>query len=80
VARLILGETAGVVAAGLVAGALLALWTAPLARALIYGLAPQDPTTFALTAVLMLAVGLVASFLPARRAAGVNPMIALRAE
>jgi len=51
-----------------------------LLEGLLFGVAPGDPATLALTAGLMLGVGLVACALPARRAAGVDPMVAMREE
>jgi ABC-type lipoprotein release transport system permease subunit len=51
-----------------------------LLESLLYGVRPTDPFTFALTAALLIAIGLVASSLPARRATHVDPMTALRCE
>jgi ABC-type lipoprotein release transport system permease subunit len=47
---------------------------------MLYELEPRDPATFAATAALLLAVALVASLLPARRATGVDPAEVLREE
>jgi ABC-type lipoprotein release transport system permease subunit len=47
---------------------------------MLYGLKPQDPMTIAFAAILLSAAALPASFLPARRAAGLEPMAALRDE
>jgi predicted permease len=49
-------------------------------RAVLFGIAPTDPLTFAAVGAVLLAVGLFASWLPARRAAGVDPITALRAD
>jgi putative ABC transport system permease protein len=51
-----------------------------LMRGLVYGVGVMDPVTFLLATVTLLAAGLAASFMPARRAASVDPMVALRQE
>ncbi|HEX5438074.1 MAG TPA: ADOP family duplicated permease [Gemmatimonadaceae bacterium] len=66
--------------AGLVVGLVGALAATRALATLLYGVEPRDPLTFAAVAALLLAVALVASWLPARRAARVDPIIALRAE
>jgi predicted permease len=78
--RLVLKQTAGPLVAGLAAGLPLALGAARLLSRFLYGITPGDVPTFA-GAVLLLALGgLVAAGLPARRAAGVDPIEALRNE
>ena len=77
---MILREASGLVAAGLLAGAAVAVLAARAVRSMLFGLQPDDPATF-LAAVLLLAIAaLAASYLPARRAAQVDPMVALRAD
>ncbi len=49
-------------------------------QSLVYGVSTADPLIFAAVALLVLAVALIASFVPALRAAGANPMTTLRAE
>jgi macrolide transport system ATP-binding/permease protein len=80
VLRLVLGHGLVLVAAGLVAGLAVALAAAGVMRALVVGINPRDPLTFVLTAALLGAVACVASYLPARRATRIDPLIALRTE
>ncbi|MGH9541727.1 MAG: ABC transporter permease [Terriglobales bacterium] len=76
----IVGEGVRWAALGLLAGALAAWLSARLLARFLFGVAPADPLTFALVALLLLAVAALACWLPARRAARVDPVIALRYE
>jgi predicted lysophospholipase L1 biosynthesis ABC-type transport system permease subunit len=78
--RLVLGESLRVVAAGLIAGLGGAAASAQSVAHLLYGLAPFDPVAFFAASSLLLIVATVAAYLPARAAAGVDPMAALRQE
>jgi predicted permease len=68
------------VAVGLSAGVVLALGAAQALQSTLYGVTPSDPMTLAAVTALLLACSALACYLPARRAAAVNPMVALRAE
>jgi predicted permease len=80
VIRPVIGQALGMVAAGVVGGTIAAGATAGLLRGLIHGVEPTDPWTYAAAAGLMLATAIAASVIPARRAAAVNPVLALRVE
>lgn len=68
--------TAGGIAIGLAAS----LALAHLMASLVYGVSPVDPLTFAAVAGLLVLVAAAAAIIPARRAARVDPMVALRSE
>ena len=68
------------IAAGLAIGIPLALLLARGVRSMLYGIAPNDPWSFAAAIVLMSTVGAIAAWIPARRASRVDPMTALRAD
>jgi ABC-type antimicrobial peptide transport system permease subunit len=78
--NLILRESASIVILGTLAGIVLAFFGTRLARALLYGLAPNDPATFVVASLILLAASLAAAFIPAYRAAETDPMISLRNE
>jgi predicted permease len=78
--RLVLRNAMRLAAAGVAIGVAGAAVAARLLAAALYGVHPLDPATFAAVAATLFAVALVASFIPARRATRVDPMLALRAE
>ena len=80
VVGLVLRETMLLVFIGVGAGLSAAFATTRLIRSLLYGLTPNDPLTIGLAGLLLLAVAAMAGYLPARRAARVDPMEALRHE
>jgi putative ABC transport system permease protein len=67
-----------VVARGVVLGALASLGLTPLFRTFLAGVSPFDPVAFAAAALLLTVVGVVASYVPARRSSRLDPMRALR--
>jgi ABC-type antimicrobial peptide transport system permease subunit len=78
--QLILGRALLLVAFGLAAGGILAWFAARLAGTYIYGVQVHDGLTFAAVILLLGLASLAAAWLPARRAAAVDPILALRAE
>ena len=78
--RLVLKEAGALALAGIVIGTGCAIFAASLMRKLLFGTPPWDVTTLVCVAVVLGASALLASFLPARRAASVDPISALRAE
>jgi putative ABC transport system permease protein len=80
VARAVLREGLLVTLTGVALGLPLALLAARSLRALLFGISEADVLTFVVTAGFFLAIGVAAGIIPARRAARVDPMIALRAE
>jgi predicted permease len=80
VARMVLRRTLALSVPGLVLGILGALAVTRVLDRLLFGVKPNDPATFGSVAALLAAVALVAALIPARRAARVDPMVALRAE
>ncbi len=80
VLRMVLGETAILIVAGLALGLATALSATRFLTGFLYRLEPNDPTTMAAACVILAAAAAVAGFLPARRAANLDPMAALREE
>ena len=79
VQRMILGEGGVLLLVGLLIGIGVALVGAGLIRGLLFGVAPHDPVTFASVAAVMAGIGLAACWIPARRAARIDPAITMRA-
>jgi ABC-type antimicrobial peptide transport system permease subunit len=80
VLRLVLRETAALVAIGATAGCGLALAAGPAAASLLFRVTPYDPVALAGAVGVLAIVALLASYVPARRAARIDPVVALRAE
>ena len=80
VVRLVVGQGAVLALAGVSAGLIIAFGVTRLMSGLLYGVRPSDPITFTAVALLLSAVAIVACYIPARRAAKGDPMVALRYE
>ena len=78
--RAVLGDGLKLTAFGIAAGLAGSLALARLLSGFLYGIGPRDPVTLAAVGLLLTAVALLASFVPARRATKVDPMVALRYE
>jgi ABC-type antimicrobial peptide transport system permease subunit len=78
VVRLIFRQGARQVLIGLGIGLAIAPLLSNLLRMVLFGVSPWDPATFALIVTVLAATGAAACLLPARRAAGVSPVVALR--
>ena len=78
--RGVLGGTLLVVLAGAAAGALAAAFATRLFETLLFGVMPTDPLTFVAATALLVATALAAGFVPARRAATLDPVVVLRAD
>jgi len=77
---MVVGESMLLAVVGGIAGVAGALALMPLMKTLLYGVRASDPITFAAVAGVLGVVGLLASYVPARRATKVDPMVALRYE
>ncbi|HEY6939570.1 MAG TPA: ABC transporter permease, partial [Terriglobales bacterium] len=80
VALMIMRQSATTLSVGLAIGLVCAFVLARFISNLLYGMSGTSPTAFLLTALLLAAVGLLASYVPARRAAAVDPLLAVRNE
>jgi len=80
VLRLVLTRALRIVADGLVVGLAGALVVTRVLQTFLFGVTPTDPMVFTIVTLLLLAVGLMAAWLPARRATRIDPWAALRAE
>ena len=65
---------------GLIAGIGAAVASTSVLESLMFGVSPTDPATIAIVTALLILVALFASFIPARRALNIDPMVALRHE
>jgi putative ABC transport system permease protein len=75
---MIVSRGAGLAGIGVGIGLLLSGIMAPLISTVLYGVRPLDPEVFLAVPLILIVVALLASYIPARRAARVNPIVALR--
>jgi putative ABC transport system permease protein len=80
VLRLVLTRALRIVIAGLIVGLVGAFGVTRVLQTFLFGVTPTEPVVFTLVTLLLMAVGLMAAWLPARRAARIDPLSALRAE
>jgi ABC-type antimicrobial peptide transport system permease subunit len=80
VTRMVLGRGALLAGSGAALGLIGAVLLTRAMETLLYGVKPGDPLSLAVAAATLIAVALLASYLPARRAAAVDPVIALRTD
>jgi len=78
VVRMILRRVGVQIAAGVAIGIAVSLWASQFVAALLYGLAPNDPTTLAMGAVILVAIAAFAGWVPPHRAARLDPATVLR--
>jgi ABC-type antimicrobial peptide transport system permease subunit len=76
--KLILQKGIILAGSGVIAGVILSASTASMMASLLYGVRPRDPAVFLIVPLLLLAVAVLASYIPAWRATKVDPMAALR--
>ena len=78
VIRLVLRRVALLVGAGVIVGAGVSVWASQFVATLLYGMQPRDPVTLIGAASVLVAVGTLAGWLPARRASRIDPAEVLR--
>ena len=78
VIRMVLRRVAWLVGAGVIVGAGLSVWASRFVATLLYGLQPRDPATLVLAALVLSSIGAMAGWIPARRAARIDPARVLR--
>jgi predicted permease len=76
--RMFLGKGVALAGVGIVTGLVFSASTASMMASLLYGVRPHDPAVFLIVPLLLFAVAVLASYLPARRATKVDPIVALR--
>jgi ABC-type antimicrobial peptide transport system permease subunit len=77
VVRLVLGRVVALVVIGAAIGVMVSLWAAKFVGALLFGVEARDPLTLVITATVLVSVGLIAGWLPARKVSRLDPTRAL---
>ena len=80
VLRLVLSRALRIVAAGVIVGLVGAFGVTRVLQTFLFGVTPTDPIAFTIVTLLLVAIGMTAAWLPARRATRIDPVAALRAE
>jgi len=80
VLRMVIGDAMKTALTGITIGAMVAFGVTQAMKSLLFGVKASDPPTFAAVAAVLVGVTVLASYVPARRATKVDPMIALRVE
>jgi len=80
VLRMVLGRGVGLTLVGIAIGLALSAMVTRFLSSVLYGLSPLDPVSFGAASLFWIGIATLASYLPARRAAGVDPVVALRWE
>jgi len=80
VLSLVLRESLALVMAGIALGLAIAYGASGVVASMLFGVSAADPVTYAAVPLILVAVAVLASLVPARRATRVNPVVALRAE
>jgi len=78
--RLVVGEGLSLTAIGVAIGVAGSLFATRLLQSLLFEITPSDPRTFVLSALVLVVVAGLASYIPARRAARVDPLVSMRAD
>lgn len=78
--KLILGRSLMLTTGGIMAGILGAIVITRLLKSFLYGISSSDPGIFAAVILLLCSIAMLAAYIPARRAAGTDPMVTLRCE
>jgi ABC-type antimicrobial peptide transport system permease subunit len=80
VLKLVIVDGVKLAVIGVLLGALGSFFVTPVVRTQLYNVSPTDPLSFLAVSLFLTSIAFIASYLPARRATAVDPLVALRAE